>query len=184
MKRNHECSNPQCNNEWTEQKTEVELDEDFEEGVGVPKPPCPKCGSVAEEYDWMSTPIGSMWYTDFSETQLSLIFDRCQNLMDFVNEPLKLSLTELLITAGDEVDEKSINLRRKAIRSLIHFKTIIDMVVDGVGDDLLGHGNAQWLVVGSTWDCPESPFGLCAYHHIRDRAHDNCIFCHDPEERK
>lgn len=39
-------------------------------------------------------------------------------------------------------------------------------------------------VIGTLWDCPDSPFGLCVYHHIEDRAHDDCVFCHDPAERK
>ena len=38
--------------------------------------------------------------------------------------------------------------------------------------------------VGTFWDCPKSPFGLCVYDHYEDGAHDNCLFCHGPEERK
>ena len=34
------------------------------------------------------------------------------------------------------------------------------------------------------WDCPDSPFGYCAYHKFDDRAWDNCLFCHQPYERK
>lgn len=34
------------------------------------------------------------------------------------------------------------------------------------------------------WDCPESPFGLCAYHQVDDPAMDNCVFCGQPLERK
>lgn len=39
-------------------------------------------------------------------------------------------------------------------------------------------------VIGFTWDCEKSPIGLCIYNHYKDRAHDSCVFCHDPAERK
>lgn len=38
--------------------------------------------------------------------------------------------------------------------------------------------------IGTTWDCEKSPFGLCAYNNMDDTAHDNCLFCGGPEERK
>lgn len=34
------------------------------------------------------------------------------------------------------------------------------------------------------WGCRKSPFGWCAYDHYKDRSHDNCVFCHGPQERK
>ena len=34
------------------------------------------------------------------------------------------------------------------------------------------------------WECEKSPFGWCAFIHFTDRAHDHCIFCGDPSERK
>jgi len=34
------------------------------------------------------------------------------------------------------------------------------------------------------WECKDSPFGWCAYDHWEDQAHDQCIFCGDPSERK
>ncbi len=39
------------------------------------------------------------------------------------------------------------------------------------------------LVLGS-WDCPDSPFGLCAYDPYSDVSLDDCVFCHEPDERK
>lgn len=38
--------------------------------------------------------------------------------------------------------------------------------------------------IGLFWDCPESPLGLCVYHTFKDKPHDDCVFCHQPEERK
>ena len=40
------------------------------------------------------------------------------------------------------------------------------------------------MVIGFFWDCPDSPYGLCTYDHYEDPLHDNCIFCHEPSERK
>lgn len=34
------------------------------------------------------------------------------------------------------------------------------------------------------WECPDSPFGYCAYHKWEDRAWDHCLFCGQPHERK
>lgn len=34
------------------------------------------------------------------------------------------------------------------------------------------------------WECPTSPIGYCVYNGVEDRAFDNCLFCHDPHERK
>lgn len=44
----------------------------------------------------------------------------------------------------------------------------------------------HWMrhVITWEWDCEKSPFGWCAYNHREDRAHDDCVFCHQPEERK
>ncbi len=44
-----------------------------------------------------------------------------------------------------------------------------------------------WAVehaVPNMWECPTSPIGTCVYHKFEDRAWDNCLFCHDPYERK
>ncbi len=50
-------------------------------------------------------------------------------------------------------------------------------------DKHLGENEGQWYKVGE-WDCSDSPFGYCIYNPLLDRALDNCIFCHQPHERK
>jgi hypothetical protein len=40
------------------------------------------------------------------------------------------------------------------------------------------------LRLGSHWDCPESPTGECAYDADEDPCLDDCLFCHEPDERK
>lgn len=39
------------------------------------------------------------------------------------------------------------------------------------------------LMVG-TWECQDSPLGLCIYHDFDDPAWDNCLICNEPHERK
>lgn len=34
------------------------------------------------------------------------------------------------------------------------------------------------------WECPDSPTKYCIYNSVEDPCHDDCIICHDPEERK
>lgn len=40
------------------------------------------------------------------------------------------------------------------------------------------------FLVTSYWDCDKSPTGLCVYDELDDPAHDHCIWCGAPEERK
>ena len=34
------------------------------------------------------------------------------------------------------------------------------------------------------WDCEDSPTGYCIYGFYDDYAHDSCIYCGEPDERK
>ncbi len=34
------------------------------------------------------------------------------------------------------------------------------------------------------WDCPTSPFNKCVYNSVDDPCLDDCLFCHQPYERK
>lgn len=40
------------------------------------------------------------------------------------------------------------------------------------------------IFISDWWDCAESPTGKCVYDQDEDSMHDDCIFCHDPEERQ
>ena len=42
----------------------------------------------------------------------------------------------------------------------------------------------DWYRVSTFWDCKKSPINCCMYNHYEDIAHDNCLFCGQPEERK
>ena len=79
------------------------------------------------------------------------------------------------LLAGDIKDR--LDEITKAKDELDHQK---DKLIESVWKD-------YWAVEHATTtfcDCPESPFGYCAYHKFDDRAWDNCLFCHEPYERK
>ena len=41
------------------------------------------------------------------------------------------------------------------------------------------------LVIGLVvWTCQTSPIAVCVYNQYDDPAHDQCVFCGHPEERK
>lgn len=44
----------------------------------------------------------------------------------------------------------------------------------------------DWMyqVITREWKCDNSPVGYCVYDIIEDPAHDDCLFCGQPEERK
>ncbi len=72
--------------------------------------------------------------------------------------------------------EKIFDIKRK----------IAVLVAEGnaILDKYLGEDEGQFHKVVTTWECPESPFGLCVYNLVLDRAKDDCIYCHHPYERK
>ena len=39
------------------------------------------------------------------------------------------------------------------------------------------------MIIGS-WECPTSPIGVCIYDADADECLDDCIYCHEPSERK
>lgn len=42
----------------------------------------------------------------------------------------------------------------------------------------------DWYPISTFWNCQKSPIGCCMYSKNEDRAHDSCLFCGEPEERK
>lgn len=77
---------------------------------------------------------------------------------------------------------------REAIQAATRCKGAIDAAIQRVAQThvpdfhFLNHAVARnWL-----WECPTSPIGLCVYPiDNQGRCNwDDCIYCHDPEERK
>ena len=77
-----------------------------------------------------------------------------------------------------------------------HIETGTEVVEDGLVEEyrdplwptryrhIVNHLNGMNVLVLGSWDCPESPFSVCVYNDTQDTAHDFCIYCRKPEERK
>ena len=71
--------------------------------------------------------------------------------------------------------------------------SLLDEVIAAYPGSLL-YDDSNWpgdflsggaIVLGDMdWDCKGSPFAMCAYDTIDDRAKDHCIFCGNPHDRK
>ena len=71
-----------------------------------------------------------------------------------------------------------IEARRKLIQK--HNTAIFRLVNDALPEEM----DTDFFTVIGHWDCPDSPFGVCMYDTFEDSAKDDCLFCHQPEERK
>lgn len=79
------------------------------------------------------------------------------------------------LLAGD------VKLRLEEIESArIRLDIIRDNLLEATWDEYWSCDHA----VPVEWECPNSPFGYCAYHKWEDRAWDHCLFCGEPHERK
>ena len=41
-----------------------------------------------------------------------------------------------------------------------------------------------WNIRPGSWECADSPIGVCVYNSYTDPALDGCLICHEPHERK
>lgn len=81
---------------------------------------------------------------------------------------------------AEKLDVKHLATRLKELRTEV--RTLESDLVKAIAKKL-----PDWYgfyTVGTFWHCKKSPFKLCVYHAIEDRAHDTCVFCKQPEERK
>ena len=60
----------------------------------------------------------------------------------------------------------------------------IEFLIKDLAEEQLDEVIAFDLDVGSTWECASWYIGVCVYNKWDDRAHDFCLFCGSPEERK
>ena len=68
----------------------------------------------------------------------------------------------------------------RTLRSIVY--DIECEALESIQDKLEGGGLCH--EIGITWNCDKSPIGLCVYDNLEDKAHDDCVFCHQPQERK
>ena len=97
-------------------------------------------------------------------------------------------------------------MAKKAVTLVVDEKVIFtDLLKDNVQDIFSACEDAQqeieflksrivkqvfpefdWMyqVISYEWECEDSPIKYCVYDVVADPAHDDCIFCGGPEERK
>jgi len=84
----------------------------------------------------------------------------------------------------DKNAASTIEIRMDRLKSMQAKIDNIKYAMTQIVTSCMAEGEGQWYAIDTFWGCPSSPFGWCAYHIIEDRAHDNCIYCHEPQERK
>ena len=76
------------------------------------------------------------------------------------------------------------NYFKERLAGIAIAKEVLDEGVNQILYRFIGTVDGHNHVVDTMWGCEDSPFGWCAYHRFDDPAHDSCIFCGDPQERK
>ena len=74
-----------------------------------------------------------------------------------------------------------------AMRKAYHTHRKIEKLMQEEVHSLVPETNKNWLVYKFTgWVCEseENPLQMCIYDERDDPALDDCLFCHDPYERK
>lgn len=82
---------------------------------------------------------------------------------------------------GDMMPDNSdkINLKERVDR-ITHLELEIRKIVEKYTPEKY----PTYYEIDTLWGCGKSPFGWCCYNHFEDPAHDRCIYCHEPQERK
>lgn len=72
----------------------------------------------------------------------------------------------------------SLDIKRIALCSEIH---LIKREIESEQFKVIALDPSEYDI--GDWACDSSPIGICVYH-IDDTCQDDCIYCHDPDERK
>lgn len=88
-------------------------------------------------------------------------------------------MTDITVGAGMKYKEQMMRLCGQRDKT---YQDIIDLLTRAcVG---AGHPSFNRIADYYTWDCENSPVGICVYDSLDDPSHDDCLYCHGPEERK
>lgn len=85
---------------------------------------------------------------------------------------------EKLEAIYDLMDDK--RKERDFLEKSICAKIVEDIKRDKPSSEL----ESLLLTISLDWRCDKSPISYCVYDEQRDPAHDDCIFCGLPQERK
>lgn len=92
----------------------------------------------------------------------------------------KETLRELDTAIADS--ETSIKSLRR-MRSKLMTAMVNEQLNGAASCDRRCCGNLPRKLAFGYWDCGKSPVGICVYNDVMDRAHDECLFCDEPEQR-
>lgn len=107
-----------------------------------------------------------------AEVCYSMIKDTIE--ADYSDHALKESLKDATVK-DSELEDMEFDL--KELKEEIKRKKY-DLVFDITGLQ------SNEISFSDFWKCSKSPTGMCVYDNIEDPAHDSCVFCHEPEDRK
>jgi hypothetical protein len=94
----------------------------------------------------------------------------------YIKEGAKVHQSLIEVHAAAVATSKALNAAMSAHRTTVARleNKVLDLVEIPVG---------HHIIIGS-WECPTSPIGFCIYDVDADECLDDCIYCHDPSERK
>src|SRR6187397_2356805 len=75
--------------------------------------------------------------------------------------------------------EQMTRLREQRDQTYGDVLDLLKRACPGVGHPSFNRISASW-----NWECEASPVGVCVYNELDDPAHDYCLYCEGPEERK
>ena len=78
----------------------------------------------------------------------------------------------------DQLQEAVERARSKLDDAVYNLEEAIRGMLREAGYDSTTH------VAPGSWECSESPLGICIYNNHEDPCLDECVVCGDPEERK
>jgi len=107
-------------------------------------------------------------------------------------ETRKLDVAHVMILDG--VDNSTLRMLQGVLQHKKGGKTVclmntnnLDVVRDYCKDSHLRYKymmNTTYNYPLGTWKCDNSPYEVCVYDHENDPAHDFCLICGEPDERK
>lgn len=96
-------------------------------------------------------------------------------------------LLDKIVEELEAVEEKRDRLKTSLIVESLRRRRA-DLNAENFEEDVPDNGVASGRVVAdSGWECTDvmrNVYGFCIYDDDEDPCHDNCLFCHEPEERK
>ena len=95
--------------------------------------------------------------------------------------PIESMTLQKLLKQRDDMEDQREQAEAKLGKIHDDLEQLHDRMVAKLNEDNPGLGITR---VSEFWDCDLSPVGMCAYNEDEDPCRDDCVFCHDPEERK